>query len=557
MAQPNQFGKYVLEQNLGGGMSRVYKAHDPLLGRAVVVKILAEGSCADPEAEERFRIEARTLAQAAHDHVVTIYDFGVENQTPYIVMEYVAGEDLHRLIQTGRVGDLRRKLVIALQIARALEHVHQANIIHRDVKPENVRVTPGGGIKLIDFGIAKTGGRSLTRSGFTVGSPHFMAPEQVRGEKPTPLMDIYAFGVLLTELVTGVRALANQPVEAVFYHILHEPFDLAPLRQPGVPEGILNLVTRCVEKDPARRPQSFTEVIAELEAVESQIRVTDGGSAPASPPVQFPGARRRALWTAIAGLAILLAGVGIYLGVRQSGRPALGPAAVKESRSVPPPSIQTPTGEMVLIPAGAFLSAREGTPVTLPAFYMDRTEVTNAAYGQFCVATRRTAPREFPQNRPDYPVVNVTLDDAEAFANWAGKRLPTAAEWEKAARGVDGRLFPWGNQREAGRANLQGSGTPTLLPASSMREGASPYQLLNMAGNVWELTNDPRPPSAAALEAFRAAMDPPPAAAERWTTMRGGAFDTPLEDGILYDFASVPARYFAKDVGFRCAKSVP
>jgi formylglycine-generating enzyme required for sulfatase activity/tRNA A-37 threonylcarbamoyl transferase component Bud32 len=555
MEQLGQIGKYLLEQSLGGGMSRVYKARDPLLGRTVVVKILPEGSCADPEAEERFRTEAQTLARAAHEHVVTIYDFGVENGTPYIVMEYVAGEDLRSVIQAGRVGDPKRKLAIAIQIARALEHVHQANIIHRDIKPENVQVTAGGGIKLIDFGIAKAGGRSLTRTGFTIGSPHFMAPEQVRGETATRLVDIYAFGVLLAELTSGVRAMETQTVEAVFYHILYEPFDLTPLQQPGIPDGIRNLVARCVDKDPSRRPQSFAEVLRDLEAAESRIDAFNAAATAPQPVAQAPAARRRALWVAVAAAAILLAGAGAYLALRQAGRPASSTAG----HAKPPiaASIQTSTGEMMLVPEGAFLASREGASVNLAAFYIDRTEVPNALYAAFCAETRRALPREFPQDRPDYPVVNVTLEDAESYAKWAGKRLPTAAEWEKAARGADGRLFPWGNQRDPARVNLKRSAAPAPMPVTSMPEGASPFQLLHMAGNVWELTDDPRPPSPAALHAFREAMDPPPTAAERWTAMRGGAFDTPLEDGILYDYASVPARYSAQDVGFRCAKNVP
>ncbi|MGD0013875.1 MAG: bifunctional serine/threonine-protein kinase/formylglycine-generating enzyme family protein, partial [Bryobacteraceae bacterium] len=541
MELPARIGKYELQELLGGGMSRVYRARDTVLGRTVVVKILTEQAAKDAEAKARFLREARVAGNLSHDNVISVYDFGEEEGRPYMVMEFLRGDDLRGLIKTNRTGDLNCRLRIAIQLARALEHIHAHKIIHRDIKPDNIQVTASGVVKLMDFGIAKAEDTALTRPGFTLGTPFYMAPEQIRGQQVTNLVDIYAFGVLLFELLTGVRPIGGDTIERIFYEILYQPVDLKPLETANVPDSVRQLVARATSKEPAGRPQSFSEVCAELE--RALRRLERGANAPEEPepagPVTAPGAPAAsaavsaptpaepmraapllpaAKWNwkliglAAAGVVMFAAAIALYFS---------GPPSSKLG-----PTLNTPTGQMVLVPGGAFLLGPDQSRVTLRPFYIDRTTVTNAAWARFCAEQKRPLPPEFDADRPELPVVDVSFEDAQAFAKWAGKRLPTGQEWESAARGEDGRRFPWGDERDPNLANTRDnpdSGEPGLVPAASMPEGASPYGALNMLGNVWQLVDEPRTPSLATLQAFESLLRPPPTAFEHWVAIRGGA----------------------------------
>jgi serine/threonine-protein kinase len=183
----HRISKYELVEFLGGGMSHVYRAQDTVLGRTVAVKVLTDAACAQPDAKARFLAEARVASSLAHDNILGIYDFGEDDQQhPYMVMEFLVGQDLRNAIRSGQTGDLRNQLRIALQIARALQYIHSKKIVHRDIKPENIHLNAAGVVKLMDFGIAKTEGFSMTRTGFILGTPYYMAPEQVLGRELTP-----------------------------------------------------------------------------------------------------------------------------------------------------------------------------------------------------------------------------------------------------------------------------------------------------------------------------------------------------------------------------------
>jgi len=282
MQLPARLGKYELEEFLGGGMSRVYRARDTIIGRTVAVKLLSSEACRDSESKSRFLREAQVAGSVAHDNIITVYDFGVESGRPFMVMEFLRGQDLRSLIKAGRAGDVPARLRIALQIARAIEHIHSLKIIHRDIKPENIHVTAAGAVKLMDFGIARAENSQLTRPGFTLGTPYYMAPEQVRGQAITHLVDVYAFGVLLFELMTGARPIESDTIEKIFYHILYQPLDLAPLEKAGVPAPISDLVARCTAKAPPDRPQGFRDIIATLDKI--LLGVVEGSIVPAAAP---------------------------------------------------------------------------------------------------------------------------------------------------------------------------------------------------------------------------------------------------------------------------------
>ncbi len=253
-------------------MSHVYRARDTVIGRTVALKILTEAGCEDNEVKERFLAEARMAGNISHDNVLSIYDFGEDEQHhPFMVMEYLKGEDLRHAIKGGRTGGLRDKLKIAVQIARALGYIHTQKIIHRDIKPENVNVSPTGVVKLMDFGIAKTEGLQMTRAGYVLGTPYYMSPEQVTGANVTEQVDVYSFGILLFELMTGVKPISGDTVERIFYSILNEPLNLEPMVQAGAPQSVCDMVAICTRKSPAERPQGFASVITELERILAEL----------------------------------------------------------------------------------------------------------------------------------------------------------------------------------------------------------------------------------------------------------------------------------------------
>ena len=548
MQLPAKIGKYELEEFLGGGMSHVYRARDTVIGRTVAVKILTEAGCNDSEAKARFLAEARMAGNISHENVLSIYDFGEDDQHhPFMVMEFLRGEDLRHALKNGHTGDLRSKLKIALQVARALAYIHSQKIVHRDIKPENVHISQNGVVKLMDFGIAKTEGLSMTRAGYVLGTPYYMSPEQVMGQNVTEQADVYAFGVLLFELLTGAKPIDGDTVERIFYSILNEPLKLEPLRSAGAPETVCDLVARCTAKTPDARPQGFAPVITELEAVLAGLDApTTMLPSPSTMVAPAPsGAGRKWLLPAAAAVVVALILVVFLL-----TRPKTQPAAKVETL---PASISTPTGEMVLVPAGNFLFGEKKEQVALPAFYIDKTEVTNASYQAFCQANNRPLPADFASGRPDFPVVNVSILDAQLYVKWAGKRLPTAREWEKAARGTDGRDFPWGNSADASKANLNGSG---MQAVNSFASGASPYGALQMLGNVWELVDEFRTPGQHALDYFSKELKPPATPDEPWYTIRGGSFSDTLSKDLVWDSTTVPARWKNSNIGFRCVKDV-
>lgn len=267
MEHPSRIGKYEIEEFLGGGMSHVYRAKDTVLGRQVAVKVLTRAATSDTESKARFLMEARVASNITHENIISVFDFGEEDGQPFIVMEFLEGESLRAAIKNGHLGDFGWRMRVALQAGRAIDYIHSKKIIHRDIKPENINIDRFGKIKLMDFGIAKAENVQLTRAGFTLGTPYYMAPEQVLGRPLTPQADVYAYGLLLFELITETKAMSGDNVEQIFEKILYQPVDLSKLNAPGIPPAMSGLIGRCVAKQPAQRPRSVGEVCDEIERI--------------------------------------------------------------------------------------------------------------------------------------------------------------------------------------------------------------------------------------------------------------------------------------------------
>jgi formylglycine-generating enzyme required for sulfatase activity len=206
---------------------------------------------------------------------------------------------------------------------------------------------------------------------------------------------------------------------------------------------------------------------------------------------------------------------------------------------------------MIYIPAGTFLSGADKHPQKLKAFYIDAAEVTNEQFGDFC----RAMGCVIPSAAPELPVVHVGITLARAYAKWKNKRLPSPLEWERAARGVNGALFPWGDAEDPSHANVLSNTALSqheLMPARSF----SAYPAFQMVGNAWEMVEGEVHPSPQAVANVASLLNPPATADEPWISIRGGSFNSPLTPGIVYDSGSVPERYaaIAPDIGFRCIK---
>ena len=270
--------RYELQEVVGtGGMSSVYRAVDTLLERNVALKILHPHYGDDAEYVERFRREARSVAQLSHPNIVTVIDRGESDGQQYIVFEYVDGESLKQLVD--RTGPLpaRRAIELGLQVAEALAFAHNAGLVHRDVKPQNVLVTEDGEAKVTDFGIARSLDveHGVTQTGTVLGTSNYLSPEQARGQTVTPATDVYSLGVVLYELLTGEVPFPGENFVAVaMKHINEEPPSLLE-RRPDVPMRLVAAIDRALAKDPDQRFPSMGAFCTELRACLAEFGTPD------------------------------------------------------------------------------------------------------------------------------------------------------------------------------------------------------------------------------------------------------------------------------------------
>jgi tetratricopeptide (TPR) repeat protein len=355
-----RLGPYEIVAPLGaGGMGEVYRARDTRLGREVAVKVLPPGFAADPERLRRFEQEARSVAALNHPNILALHDVGTHEATPYLVTELLEGESLRDRLNAGAV-PARTAVEIAIQVAQGLAAAHGKGIVHRDIKPANLFITGEGPVKILDFGIAKLApprdvgvlGQAATlveatEPGMMLGTLGYMSPEQVRGAAVDQRSDIFSFGAVLFEMVTGRAAFARETGAETITAILKEELPEASSLVGGVPAALSRSIAHCLEKRAEDRFQSARDLVFDLKAIASSGGATAVG--PASPPARRP----RSAWLA-AGLAAALAAVtGGFFILR--GRPGK-PAPVLEPKRVVVAVFENHTGDRELDPLGRMAS---------------------------------------------------------------------------------------------------------------------------------------------------------------------------------------------------------
>jgi len=320
---PARLGPYEILGPLGtGGMGRVYRARDTRLQRTVAIKVLLPEFAQDPHFRARFEQEAKAAGSLNHPNIVSIYDVGSDSGATYIVSELVEGTSLRELIDQGPV-PVRRSLAIGMELAEAIAAAHATGVVHRDLKPENIMLTKQGHVKVLDFGLAKSvlvsgvvaSGETqlLTQPGVLLGTPSYMSPEQVKMQPVDQRSDIFSFGSVLYELVSGKRAFTSDNAIGIMHAITSSEPEPLPA---GVPRGLVQLLQRCLAKEPANRFQSAADLGYALKMIDSGLV-----ESPLSIESKQPNQRGARMWAAAAVLAIVVVGAVGYWTMRQKDHP--------------------------------------------------------------------------------------------------------------------------------------------------------------------------------------------------------------------------------------------
>ncbi len=617
-------GRYRIDSLIGlGGMGSVYRVTRLLIGDEVAMKILHTERVADPHVGERFRREAQAAARLKHPNAVSIYDFGVTSDgLQYLVMELLEGLSLRQIIK--RQGPLSPAVAaeITVQVCAALDEAHQRNIVHRDIKPDNIIINStisGLRVKVLDFGIAKLRddvASHLTQTGSVMGTPHYMSPEQCLGEELDSRADIYSMGIVLYEMLCG-RVPFNSPVSTavVVQHVNQPPQSLRTINS-GISAKVEAVVFHALEKQRDARPPTASALARELTAAVHSTSVPAPGhatwsqmSGPQQPPthsteetvirsaartpvanempatVHFraaqasgptPSARstvpsgelgvtrtnqRLLLTIGAVVFGVVLLGVIIALVAWSLKKPTDVAGPNKDDKSA---TNQTPPLGMAYVAGNEFamgndrsdVSERPEHKVTVKPFFIDINEVTCEEYEKFIRATSRQPPATwsngtYPSGWERRPVTGVNWDDASAYAAWAGKRLPTEEEWELAARGADGRLYPWGSEWKDDLANAVQGPLGHVQNVGTYSAGVSPFGALDMVGNAWEWTASDFVAYPGGRLSGEIPLNP--------KVIRGGCFLSRPDQATTTIRVGWPARGGDEydNTGFRCAKDVP
>jgi len=268
----DRIGKYRILGKIGqGAMGEVYRARDPLLNRNVAIKTIAPSLGADPNFKTRFKREAQAAANLNHPHIITVFDLGEEDGLTYMAMELLEGTDLKDMIAQGKLESLREKLAVVQQVCDGVAFAHSKGVVHRDLKPGNIHIQPNGQAKVLDFGLAKVSTSDMTRTGTVMGTPHYMSPEQVRGEKVDARSDVFSLGAVFYEVLTGQRPFGRDASHNVLMRILGE--EPRPIRElaPDVPDLVAAVAERALTKDREGRYADAGAMAATLRRVTQSL----------------------------------------------------------------------------------------------------------------------------------------------------------------------------------------------------------------------------------------------------------------------------------------------
>jgi serine/threonine-protein kinase len=533
-----------------GGAAAVYRGTDEVLHETVAIKVLLpDGIMRNPRAAHlSFRAEAVSAMRLSHPRILRVYNYEFQAPWEFLIMEFVAGENLGKVVKTLPEGRLTtiETIDVGLGCLEALEAAHAEGVIHNDLTPANVLLTRAGTIKLCDFGLAHFAAAEASGSTMTaVGTPAFMSPERISGERGDARSDLYSLAATLYVLGNGTTMFGND-AEA-YYHHVNSPMPASRFLPPALHE----VLRTAAEKDPAARFQSAQEMRLALTAARRVIAGSQPNvqvSAPAvddddpsrEPPVRPP-----------------LRDFDDDEGSAPAPITAVDPVHEKsceilifEDSSVHsmPPDVGGEAAPrrllrgMVEVP-DVILNSLFGGVHAVKNFQLDRTPVTNAQYTEFLRATGETPPAHWlggraPAQMLDHPVVGVSREQAMRYASFLGKRLPTALEWEAAARGLEGHRFPWGDSFEPARCHGPEKGTGKTASVGSLPEGASSSGALDLIGNVWEWTVDD-------------ARAPHPEPGYAW--VMGGSFKHSCEQEGRLARTSVATGKSYEYLGFRCA----
>jgi len=464
--------RYRIIRQLGqGGFATIYRAEDLSLKSICALK---ENLDYWDESQRQFEREAQILAGLHHPNLPHVFDYFIQPaQGQYLVMDYVEGYDLQDVLDRISQPLIEKKVLEWIdQICDALIYLHTQNppVIHRDIKPANIKVTPTNRAMLVDFGVAKIydPDKRTTMAARAV-TPGYSPVEQYGHGTTDARTDQYALAATLYNLVTGKRP--PESIERVTGAVLEEPCKINASISPHVEAAIL----RGMQVLATDRFETTAEFREALKRPVRQVAATQ-------PRISQPVSQR-----------ILQAAQIPLVGVMQ---PVAAAASRPVSVRTAPPSHKTAIQmEWMPVPAGEFLYGEERSKISQLAFEIARYPVTNHQYRYFLAANpSHPAPAnwkggEFPLGKGKHPVVGVSLHDALAFCRWLKCRLPMEEEWEKAARGVDGRSYPWGENWQEGQfCNNYDTKIGGTTPVDKYPAGRSPYDVWDLVGNVWEWT---------------------------------------------------------------------